>query len=114
MEPSASSGANEAFATGFITLDILATMNLKFYFWIYLALINLISALFFIYDKILASCKRERIREKLLHTFEALGGVYANLILMYLIRHKNKKIKYYKWTWLIFVLWFFLLLISLS
>ncbi|MFM2290369.1 MAG: hypothetical protein RIS29_182 [Bacteroidota bacterium] len=89
-------------------------MNLKVYFWIYLAAINLISGLFFVYDKMLASWKRERIREKLLHTLEAMGGVYSILLLMYLIRHKNRKVKYYKWTWLIFVLWFFLLLISIS
>jgi uncharacterized membrane protein YsdA (DUF1294 family) len=89
-------------------------MNLKIYFWIYLSCINLISGLVFIYDKISAKSKRSRIKESTLHGLEMLGGVYANLFLMFLIHHKNKKAKYYKWSWLILVLWFFLLLLNIA
>lgn len=88
-------------------------MNLKVYFWIYLAAINLVSGVLFTYDKLSARHKGRRIKESTLHQLELLGGVYGILFLMYLIRHKNAKVKYYKWTWLTFVLWFFLILVIL-
>ena len=78
----------------------------------YLILINLASGITFIFDKVAAMNERKRIPEQTLHFLEMLGGVFANLILMYVIRHKNKKVYYYMWTWLILTLWLFIVLIS--
>jgi uncharacterized membrane protein YsdA (DUF1294 family) len=81
---------------------------------VYLILINLLSAALFIYDKLAATNDRKRIPERNLHFLELLGGVFSNLTLMYIIRHKNKKVYYYMWTWLILTLWLFIVLISVK
>lgn len=88
-------------------------MNYKLYFWIYLLIINIVSGLTFAYDKLAAIKGFRRISEATLHTLEVFGGVYANLLLMFILRHKNNKPKYYKWTWLVLIVWFFLLLLSI-
>jgi uncharacterized membrane protein YsdA (DUF1294 family) len=71
----------------------------------YLAFINVASGLIFSYDKLAAKNNRRRISEHSLHLFEILGGAFANLLLMYIIHHKNQKTKYYIWTWLILAAW---------
>jgi len=48
---------------------------------------------------------RSRIPEKTLHLLELGGGVFFNWLLMYLIRHKNKKKSYYIPVYLILILW---------
>jgi len=73
--------------------------------YIYLVIINLASGLVFAYDKYLSTVNRRRIPEKTLHAMEILGGVFANLILMYTIRHKNRKFSYWIWTWLVLIMW---------
>jgi len=82
----------------------------------YLIIIGLISAVFFIGDKQKAKKKKYRFSEKTLHYFEFAGGIFAILPLMYIIRHKNRKQKYYIWSyialfsWLIFLFfWMFFL-----
>jgi len=40
-----------------------------------------------------------------LHLLEALGGVIANLLLMYTLHHKNRKFSYWIWTWLVLIGW---------
>ena len=72
---------------------------------LYLALINVLSGFVFIYDKLSAGKGRRRIAEKTLHLIELVGGVFSNLILMYLIKHKNRKVSYSIWTWLIAMCW---------
>ncbi|VBB48244.1 putative membrane protein [uncultured Paludibacter sp.] len=72
---------------------------------IYLIIINLITAILFIYDKIAAQKEWTRIPEYLLHFLELSGGVFAVIPLMYIIRHKNLKFKYYVVTYLILLLW---------
>ena len=71
----------------------------------YLFIISAISATFFIYDKYAAQKGKKRIPEKVLHFCEIAGGVFINLLLMYFIRHKNRKFSYYSITWIILVIW---------
>lgn len=71
----------------------------------YLFIISAISATFFIYDKYAAQKGKTRIPEKVLHFCEIAGGVFINLLLMYFIRHKNRKFSYYSITWIILVIW---------
>lgn len=75
------------------------------YFFLYILVISLISAVFFVWDKYSAQKDKRRISEYTLHMLELFGGVFVNLILMYAIHHKNKKWQYFSVTWLIFVLW---------
>lgn len=72
---------------------------------IYLLIISLISGCLFAYDKRCAKKQKRRIPEAALHLFELLGGVFANLVLMYTIRHKNRKFAYYWITYLCLILW---------
>lgn len=73
--------------------------------YIYLGIINFISGFFFYIDKKAAIKDRARIPEKTLHLFELIGGVFANIVLIYLIRHKNQKFSYWILTWIIFIGW---------
>lgn len=79
------------------------------YFLEYLFFISLVSGGFFYYDKHMAKIKGRRIAELFLHVLEILGGIFINLILMYILPHKINK-KYYKFTsYLILLLWLFIL-----
>lgn len=75
------------------------------YFFIYLLLVNLIAAGIFVFDKKAAMRNGRRVPELSLHLVELLGGVFAVILLMYGIRHKNRKFKYYIFTYLILLLW---------
>jgi len=86
-------------------------MNLTVEFAAYLLTINLVSGIIFAYDKQAAKKNKPRIPEITLHILELMGGVFANLLLMYFVRHKNRKFSYWVWTWLLGSLW--LTLISL-
>ena len=70
-----------------------------------LAGINVFSGLTFSLDKNAAINGRRRVSEQTLHLLEILGGVFMNLLLMYILRHKNRKFSYYMWTWMIMVGW---------
>ena len=71
----------------------------------YLLFVNLISSIFFYSDKRKAIKKRQRIPEKTLHILEFIGGVFSVILLMYIIRHKNQKLKYYWITYLFLIIW---------
>lgn len=75
----------------------------------YILVINTISACFFGYDKFAAIKSKTRIPERFLHFLELVGGVFSILILMYIIRHKNRKFKYASLSWLIVAAWFTLI-----
>jgi len=75
------------------------------YYYIYLLVASLIASLVFIYDKNAAISAKRRIPERTLHLLELFGGVFAVVVLMYLIRHKNRKSSYYFVTYLILILW---------
>jgi uncharacterized membrane protein YsdA (DUF1294 family) len=74
-------------------------------FYIYLIIINLISGIIFGYDKRAAIKKRQRISERTLHLLEIMGGVFVNLLLIYTLRHKNRKFRYWVWTWVMAIGW---------
>lgn len=80
-------------------------MNLTYEFAIYLLIINFVSGILFSYDKHAARRNHQRISEITLHLLELLGGVFANLMLMYTLRHKNRKFSYYWVTWLAIIGW---------
>ena len=71
----------------------------------FIGTINLLSGLLFIFDKQAAIKGRRRFPERTLHFFEILGGVFANIFLMYALHHKNRKFNYWIWTWLIMIGW---------
>ncbi len=80
-------------------------MNLTYEFAIYLLIINFASGILFAYDKLAAWKNRRRIPEFTLHLFELMGGIFANILLMYTLRHKNRKLSYWIWTWLMMIGW---------
>jgi len=74
-------------------------------FIIYLIIINIASGILFSYDKHAAGINNRRVPERTLHILEMLGGVFANMVLMYSIHHKNRKFRYYGVTWIILTGW---------
>lgn len=78
-------------------------------FFIYLLIINLITSTLFIVDKWMATRKGKRVSESTLHFFELLGGVFFIILLMPVIRHKNKKKKYWRVSIFILIGWIFFL-----
>jgi uncharacterized membrane protein YsdA (DUF1294 family) len=75
----------------------------------YFLLINLLSAIVFYSDKRKAIKNKRRVAELTLHLLEILGGFFSNLILMYLLHHKNRKLSYYLITYLIAIAWILLI-----
>ena len=64
-------------------------------FWIYFAVISVLSAIVTIYDKIAAKVlPRHRIPEKVLLGIGFLGGAAAEWLVMLLIRHKTKHLQF--------------------
>ncbi|MHB9140956.1 MAG: DUF1294 domain-containing protein [Paludibacter sp.] len=72
---------------------------------IYFLSINLLSGIVFFIDKKKAINGSRRIPEFTLHLLELFGGVFANVFLMYAIRHKNRKFSYWVWTWILGIGW---------
>jgi uncharacterized membrane protein YsdA (DUF1294 family) len=72
---------------------------------VYFVIINILSGVAFSIDKNAARKGRKRIPERTLHLLEVLGGVFANTVLMYTLRHKNRKLSYWVWTWLVLIAW---------
>lgn len=79
-------------------------MNLPL-FAIYLISINIISGIFFVFDKKAAQRGHRRVPERTLHLLELCGGVFITWLLMYIIRHKNCKFSYYAITYLLLAGW---------
>lgn len=79
--------------------------------FLYLIIINVIAIIIFSYDKYASVTSRKRIKVAVLHSIEILGGAFANLLLIYVLRHKSKKPNYYMWTWMIFTIWMFIVLL---
>ncbi len=75
------------------------------YFWIYLVLINCVALVAFAADKLKAMRMKRRVSEMNLHILEFLGGVFSVIVLMYLIRHKNRKKSYFLYSWLALIVW---------
>jgi len=75
----------------------------------YLIFINVFAGLFFIIDKIKAINNNARISEFLLHVLEILGGIFSIIVLMLIIRHKNRKASFYLFSYVILIIWTYLL-----
>jgi len=71
----------------------------------YFAVINVVSGVLFTFDKYAATKGQRRVPERTLHFSEILGGVFANIVLMYALRHKNRKFSYWIWTWMLMIGW---------
>lgn len=61
---------------------------------IYLIIINILSLILMIIDKILAIKKKQRISEFHLLTITIFGGSFGTIIGMILARHKIRKLKF--------------------
>ena len=70
-----------------------------------LLMMNFASGIIFALDKNAAINSRRRISEQTLHLLEILGGVFVNVLLMYTLRHKNRKFGYWIWTWMVLIGW---------
>ena len=73
--------------------------------YVYLVIINVVTATLFTYDKVAARSGKRRIPELILHGFELAGGVFVVVLLMYLISHKSRKVSYYWKTYLLLIIW---------
>jgi len=80
-------------------------MKVDSIFIIYMIIINILSGILFSYDKRAAIKNNRRIPESTLHMLEIVGGVFANMVLMYSIHHKNRKFRYYGVTWVVMMGW---------
>lgn len=60
------------------------------YFVIHFLLINLLSVIVCVWDKISAKKHRRRIRERTLFALTLLGGGFAMYLTMVIIRHKTR------------------------
>ena len=74
---------------------------------IYILAINFLAAILFCADKRRATKDKRRIPESILHLFELIGGIFAVIILMFTIRHKNQKWSYKLISFIILALWIF-------
>ena len=61
------------------------------YFYIYLAVINVIAVIVTVHDKNAAQCGAWRVKERTLMLIAALGGAPAMYLTMLTIRHKTRK-----------------------
>ena len=71
----------------------------------WLVIVNIVGSIVFYLDKRLATKCQSRVSELTLHSLELLGGVLGIIILMYVIRHKNRKFTYYSVSWIILAGW---------
>jgi len=85
-------------------------MRVEKLIFIYLIIINCASGIIFLSDKHAAIKNRRRIPERTLHLLEILGGVFANMVLMYTFHHKNRKFGYYGVIWVVLIGWLALMI----
>lgn len=64
------------------------------YIFYYYISINALSFLISALDKLKAKKNKWRVKEKTLHIFSFLGGVYGSILFMIIFRHKTKKMKF--------------------
>ena len=83
-------------------------------FGFYFIIINILSGIIFAKDKRAAKKGQHRIPERTLHLMEFFGGVFANVLLIYVLHHKNKKLSYNLWTWLVLIVWIILIKIIIT
>ncbi len=69
----------------------------------WLITVNVVAAMFFGYDKLLALNNRKRIPEKVLFGLVLVGGSLGGLVSMTIFRHKVKKTSFQRVFWMIVV-----------
>ncbi len=62
---------------------------------IYLLIINSFAFLLFLYDKLMAIYKKQRISEMFLLFVSFIGGSLGSILGMIICRHKIRKVKFY-------------------
>lgn len=62
--------------------------------WIYFIIINLMTFVVYIGDKVLAILNKNRVTEKNLLLLSILGGAIGGLCAMIIVRHKIRKISF--------------------
>lgn len=72
---------------------------------LFLIMINSLTIIAFVFDKMSSMRGGRRVPEITLHALAMLGGVYVMMILMNLIRHKNNKFSFYIVTIIIAIIW---------
>jgi Predicted membrane protein len=72
-------------------------------------MVNVLAAVLFCFDKFNAKHHNPRISEKLLHLIEIIGGVFATVVCMHIIKHKNRKFTYKIVSYIILILWIVLI-----
>ena len=77
-------------------------------FGAYLLIVNSSTLLVFSADKTLAKTRLHRVPELALHVLAALGGALAMLPLIFLLRHKSHKPRFFLVTAGLFLLWAFI------
>ena len=75
------------------------------YLIIYLLAVGVIGVIMLCTDKYKATHEKWRIKERTLHIMEFLGGIFLMLPMMYVIRHKNRKVAYNWISWTAIILW---------
>jgi uncharacterized membrane protein YsdA (DUF1294 family) len=71
---------------------------------IYLIVINTLTFIVMLYDKLQASYHSQRVRERTLYTLTLIGGSPAMVVSMYTIRHKSRKLTFQCVVWFLFLL----------
>lgn len=70
------------------------------YYLIFLGIMSILTYVIYKVDKVKAINNKYRIKESTLLLFSFIGGSIGALLAMYIIRHKNKKIKFIFFNWL--------------
>ena len=74
------------------------------YYLILVAIMSLITLIFYKVDKVKAIKNKYRIKEKTLVMLSFFFGSIGGLIGMYVIRHKNRHFKFIFTNWLFFII----------
>ncbi len=72
--------------------------------WSYVVSINIVTAIFYIFDKIISSSKIIRVPEILFHIFSVIGGSLSAIISQTIFRHKTKKVTFQLLSVIIFII----------
>ncbi|MFV0289086.1 MAG: DUF1294 domain-containing protein [Mycoplasmatales bacterium] len=72
---------------------------------IYILLINLLSFLIYLVDKIKAKRNKQRISEQTLLSLAIIGGCYGAIFAMNIFKHKINKQKFANINYLILIFW---------
>ncbi len=93
------------YSTRSMILFIDSVFNSFTFLCVYFIGINGIGSFLFIFDKMSSIKHAHRVKENHLHFIELCGGIFSMFLLIFIIRHKSKKMSYYSVSILILMLW---------